>query len=88
MVFSVLGFAADRAGVPVGEVATAGPGLAYVTYPAAVTMMPASNFWAVIFFVMLFFLGIDTMVLPFLSCNMIEAKKLLKVIPMLISTFG
>ncbi|CAB3231281.1 unnamed protein product [Arctia plantaginis] len=61
VVFSVLGFAADRAGVPVGEVATAGPGLAYVTYPAAVTMMPASNFWAVTFFVMLFFLGIDSM---------------------------
>ncbi|KAJ8726188.1 hypothetical protein PYW07_000886 [Mythimna separata] len=61
VVFSVLGFAADRSGVPVGEVATAGPGLAFVTYPAAVTMMPAPNFWAVTFFVMLFFLGIDSM---------------------------
>ncbi|XP_045768318.1 sodium- and chloride-dependent glycine transporter 2-like [Maniola jurtina] len=61
VVFSVLGFAAERAGVPVGEVATAGPGLAYVTYPAAVIMMPAPNFWAITFFVMLFFLGIDTM---------------------------
>ncbi|XP_075992038.1 sodium- and chloride-dependent glycine transporter 1-like [Anticarsia gemmatalis] len=61
VVFSVLGFVAERAGVPVGEVATAGPGLAFVTYPAAVTMMPAANFWAVTFFVMLFFLGIDSM---------------------------
>ncbi|XP_059059228.1 sodium-dependent proline transporter-like [Achroia grisella] len=61
VVFSVLGFAADRAGVPVGQVATAGPGLAFVTYPAAVTMMPAPNFWAVTFFIMLFFLGIDSM---------------------------
>ncbi|KAJ2944589.1 hypothetical protein O0L34_g3942 [Tuta absoluta] len=61
VVFSVLGFAADRAGVPVGEVATAGPGLAFVTYPAAVSMMPAPNFWAIVFFVMLFFLGIDSM---------------------------
>ncbi|KAI5635415.1 sodium:neurotransmitter symporter family domain-containing protein [Phthorimaea operculella] len=62
VVFSVLGFAADRAGVAVGEVATAGPGLAFVTYPAAVAMMPAPNFWAIVFFVMLFFLGIDSMV--------------------------
>lgn len=62
VVFSVLGFAAERTGVAVGQVATAGPGLAFVTYPAAVTMMPASNFWAVTFFVMLFFLGVDTMV--------------------------
>ncbi|XP_068620782.1 sodium- and chloride-dependent glycine transporter 1-like [Battus philenor] len=61
VVFSVLGFAAERAGVPVGDVATAGPGLAFITYPATVTMMPAPNFWAVTFFVMLFFLGIDSM---------------------------
>ncbi|XP_072936313.1 sodium- and chloride-dependent glycine transporter 1-like [Epargyreus clarus] len=61
VVFSVLGFAAKRAGVPIAEVATAGPGLAFVTYPAAVSMMPAPNFWAIAFFVMLFFLGIDSM---------------------------
>ncbi|XP_073941481.1 sodium- and chloride-dependent glycine transporter 1-like isoform X2 [Choristoneura fumiferana] len=61
VVFSVLGFAADRTGVPVSQVATAGPGLAFVTYPAVVTMMPAANFWSLTFFVMLFFLGIDTM---------------------------
>lgn len=62
VVFSVLGFAAERAGVPVGQVANAGPGLAFITYPTAVSMMPAPNFWAITFFVMLFFLGIDTIV--------------------------
>ncbi|GBP36807.1 Sodium-dependent serotonin transporter [Eumeta japonica] len=61
VVFSVLGFAAERTGVSVGQVATAGPGLAFVTYPAAVSMMPAPNFWAFVFFIMLFFLGIDSM---------------------------
>ncbi|KAL0894566.1 hypothetical protein ABMA27_013138 [Loxostege sticticalis] len=61
VVFSVLGFAAERTGVPVGQVANAGPGLAFITYPAAVSMMPAPNFWALTFFVMLFFLGIDSM---------------------------
>ncbi|XP_053625829.1 sodium-dependent proline transporter-like [Plodia interpunctella] len=61
VVFSVLGFAAEKASVPVGQVANAGPGLAFVTYPAAVSMMPAPNFWAITFFVMLFFLGIDSM---------------------------
>ncbi|XP_026737771.1 sodium-dependent proline transporter-like [Trichoplusia ni] len=61
VVFSVLGFAAERSGVSVGEVAKAGPGLAFVTYPAAVAMMPTPNFWAVTFFIMLFFLGIDSM---------------------------
>ncbi|CAD0196322.1 unnamed protein product [Chrysodeixis includens] len=61
VVFSVLGFAAERSGVSVGEVAKAGPSLAFVTYPAAVAMMPTPNFWAVTFFIMLFFLGIDSM---------------------------
>ncbi|XP_026487809.2 sodium- and chloride-dependent glycine transporter 1-like [Vanessa tameamea] len=61
VVFSVLGFAAERAGVPVGQVASAGPGLAFITYPTAVSMMPAPNFWAITFFIMLFFLGVDTM---------------------------
>ncbi|KOB63332.1 Transporter, partial [Operophtera brumata] len=41
VVFSVLGFAAERANVPVGEVATAGPGLAFVTYPAAFVSIEA-----------------------------------------------
>lgn len=67
VVFSVLGFVAERTNVPVDEVATAGPGLAFITYPAAVSMMPAPNLWAMIFFFMLFFLGIDTMVSE--KCN-------------------
>lgn len=73
MVFSVLGFAAERAGVPVGQVATAGPGLAFVTYPAAVVMMPAPNFWAITFFVMLFFLGIDSMVSMYILVTYFES---------------
>ncbi|KAK5646532.1 hypothetical protein RI129_004996 [Pyrocoelia pectoralis] len=60
VVFSILGFMAHKTGLPVSTVATGGPGLAFVTYPEAITMLPWSNFWAVMFFLMLFLLGLDT----------------------------
>ncbi|XP_037122854.1 sodium- and chloride-dependent GABA transporter 3-like isoform X1 [Syngnathus acus] len=59
-VFSVLGFMAHEQGVPIAEVAESGPGLAFIAYPRAVAMMPLPQVWAVCFFIMLLFLGLDT----------------------------
>ncbi len=60
-VFGALGFHAQNLGVPVAEVAAAGPGLAFVTYPTIISNLP---FWqplfGVLFFVMLLTLGIDS----------------------------
>lgn len=41
-------------------VATGGPALAFITYPEAIGMLPFPQFWAIIFFLMLFFLGLDS----------------------------
>ncbi|XP_042872914.1 sodium- and chloride-dependent glycine transporter 2-like [Penaeus japonicus] len=60
VVFSVLGFMAKRAGVSVEEVVDAGPSLVFVIYPEALSLMPVAPFWSILFFLMLFFLGIDT----------------------------
>ncbi|XP_047490110.1 sodium- and chloride-dependent glycine transporter 2-like [Penaeus chinensis] len=60
VVFSVLGFMAHQTGIPVEKVTTGGPALAFITYPEAVSMMPMAQLWAVLFFTMLFFLGIDS----------------------------
>uniref|UniRef100_A0A8D3A4J8 Transporter n=1 Tax=Scophthalmus maximus TaxID=52904 RepID=A0A8D3A4J8_SCOMX len=60
VVFSVLGFMAQKQGVPVDSVAEAGPGLAFIAYPEATAMMPWPQFWSVCFFLMLFLLSVDT----------------------------
>lgn len=37
-----------------------GPGLAFIAYPRAVAMMPVPQLWAVSFFIMIIFLGLDS----------------------------
>ncbi|XP_065264463.1 sodium- and chloride-dependent betaine transporter-like [Emys orbicularis] len=59
-IFSVLGFMAQEQGVPISEVAESGPGLAFIAYPKAVMMMPVSQLWSCLFFLMLIFLGLDS----------------------------
>ncbi|XP_030634857.1 sodium- and chloride-dependent GABA transporter 2-like [Chanos chanos] len=59
-IFSVLGFMAHEQGVDITEVAQSGPGLAFIVYPRAVSMMPVPQLWAVCFFLMIIMLGLDT----------------------------
>uniref|UniRef100_A0A8C4DLN0 Sodium-and chloride-dependent GABA transporter 2 n=1 Tax=Dicentrarchus labrax TaxID=13489 RepID=A0A8C4DLN0_DICLA len=60
VVFSVLGFMAQKQGVTVDNVAESGPGLAFIVYPQATAMMPLPQFWTVCFFLMLILLTVDT----------------------------
>ncbi|MFW6053010.1 MAG: sodium-dependent transporter [Desulfosalsimonas sp.] len=60
-VFSTLGFLMTALSAPADEVVGKGPGLAFIIYPAAISMMPAANaLTGILFFLCLFFLGLDS----------------------------
>jgi NSS family neurotransmitter:Na+ symporter len=59
-VFSVLGYLAQAQGVPIADVVEGGPGLAFVVYPTAISLMPAAPLIAAAFFLTLLTLGIDS----------------------------
>ncbi|KAG5839215.1 hypothetical protein ANANG_G00202640 [Anguilla anguilla] len=59
-IFSVLGYLAFKHGVNIEDVATEGAGLVFIIYPEAISTLPGSTFWAIVFFIMLLTLGIDS----------------------------
>jgi len=60
-VFGTLGYMATKTGQPVSEVVKESIGLAFVTYPQAISLMPAwANVFGVVFFVSLVIAGLSS----------------------------
>ncbi|KAK6168092.1 hypothetical protein SNE40_021988 [Patella caerulea] len=60
-VFAVLGFMSHETGIGVDEIASAGPGLAFITYPEALARLPIPQLWSVLFFLMMVCVALDSM---------------------------
>ncbi|WP_282691883.1 sodium-dependent transporter [Streptomyces sp. CC208A] len=61
-VFATLGYLATASGVPVGEVASAGLGLAFVAFPAVISEMPLGGLFGVLFFCSLVVAGLSSLI--------------------------
>lgn len=60
VIFSVLGFMSQKLGIDIKKVVQSGPGLAFTVYPQGIAEMPVSSLWAILFFFMLFALGLGS----------------------------
>lgn len=60
VIFMILGYMAHKAKVHISVVAQEGPGLVFIVYPEGIATLPGAPFWAVIFFLMLLTLGLDS----------------------------
>ncbi|KAI9549873.1 hypothetical protein GHT06_007259 [Daphnia sinensis] len=58
--FAILGTIAHATNASIDSVVNSGPGLVFITYPEVVLRLPGAPAWAVLFFIMLAILGIDS----------------------------
>ncbi|XP_070552983.1 sodium- and chloride-dependent glycine transporter 1-like [Ptychodera flava] len=61
-IFSVLGFMAYETGQDVEDVVDSGVGLTFIAYPEALSRLPVSPLWSILFFIMLITLGVGSLV--------------------------
>ncbi|XP_050531792.1 sodium-dependent serotonin transporter [Daktulosphaira vitifoliae] len=60
VIFTMLGYMAHVQNKSISEVGAEGPGLVFIVYPEAIAMMTGSVLWAIIFFLLLITLGLDS----------------------------
>jgi len=58
--FSYIGHASLKSGIPISEMPIEGQELAFVAYPAILNSFPFAQFWSILFFIMLVSIGIAT----------------------------
>lgn len=59
-VFTVMGHVSLKLSIDIKDIPLAGPELSFVVYPTALTLLPFSNFWSILFYIIMILLGIDT----------------------------
>lgn len=59
-IFSFLGHVSKETGIPIEEISEGGLDLAFIAYPGLLSMLKGSNFWSIVFFIMLTTVGVDS----------------------------
>ncbi|XP_008407459.1 sodium- and chloride-dependent neutral and basic amino acid transporter B(0+) isoform X2 [Poecilia reticulata] len=60
-IFSIMGHMAHIYKLPVSQVVKEGFGLAFIAYPGALTKLPVSPLWSILFFFMILTVGLDSL---------------------------
>uniref|UniRef100_A0A0L8GB08 Transporter n=2 Tax=Octopus bimaculoides TaxID=37653 RepID=A0A0L8GB08_OCTBM len=91
VIFSVLGGLSTESNVEIENLAKGGFELAFVVYPEALARLPIPQLWSILFFFMLFTLGLDSefaLLETVLTCLQDEYPKLRKFKGLLCFSFG
>lgn len=81
VIFTILGHLSYKTQIDISDIAQKGYGLAFVAYPEALATLPLPQLWSVLFFFMLFTLGLDSefaLLETMLTCLQDEYPKLRK----------
>lgn len=61
VVFPYIGYLSQLTGIPIEDVIQEDAGLSFVVFPYAITTLKGAPFWSILFFTMMFTIGLDTM---------------------------
>ena len=79
IIFGTLGFMASSQNVPIDKVVASGPGLAFVVFPKALSLMPFASFFSMLFFLILVTIAYDSAfsLVEAIDTVMVEKTKIL-----------
>ncbi|RNA18280.1 Sodium- and chloride-dependent glycine transporter 2 [Brachionus plicatilis] len=76
-IFSVLGYMSHKTGIEVKDLAVGGPGLSFIVYPEALSLMPFPWIWCIFFFLMMITIGFGS-ILSWMECVLDSGTEILK----------
>ncbi|CAF0771883.1 unnamed protein product [Brachionus calyciflorus] len=76
-IFSVLGYMSNKTGIEVKDLAVGGPGLSFIVYPEALSLMPFPWIWCIFFFLMMITIGFGS-ILSWMECVLDSSTEILK----------